>query len=440
MRLTDPPLFITIAAGCDLAAHRERNMIAFLYLQSGGPTSVIGRTMLAVCDEARRLGVQLFGAYFGFKGLIERKLVDLSRLPLAHLVAVCSGPSAALGSSRTLPSVEECDIILAIFRELGIVGILVNGGNDSAESIRVLLAHAVQIGQPLVAIYLAKTIDCDLRAGHHSPGYPSAARYVAKQFIWLNADVNAMPRIHGAGTMGRNNGSLVAAAALAKHYPDDGPHVIFLPERPFTPLEFQSAIRSAVQTYGKCLFAFSEGIRNPEVFYWEGKEKGKPMLYSDWLNYRLGLQAGADEHGNTKLSGSGKLGDYLASLAGPIGKEFGELEVRVETFGYAQRSCDDQVVELDEREAYAVGAIGMRHALEGKSGAVIVSAPCQYDLVPIEAVAKEAREMPFEFIAQNGFGITGAFLEFARSLVGTLAYPVRLEHIAVETPLLAAAE
>ena len=209
--------------------------------------------------------------------------------------------------------------------------------------------------------------------------------------------------------MGRDAGFLTAASALARVRPDDGPHLIYLPEVPFSEDKFVRDVKAALKKYGRCVCAVSEGIRGRD---------GVP------IGAKLG-SGETDSHGNVQMSGTGALGDALAKV---LKTKAAVKRVRADTFGYLQRSFPGIASKVDQAEGRAAGAAAVRAALAGKlaKGTIaIVRRPGRkykvaFAPVPIQEAAKYTRSVPKAFIAKNGHDVTPAFLAYARPIVGEL--------------------
>ncbi len=207
-----------------------------LVAQGGGPTAVINQSLAGVALEARRFSsiTHVYGARHGVRGIINEDLIDLGRETQENLEAVAATPAAALGSTRDKPDLKYCTEIFRVLRAHEIDTFLYIGGNDSSDTVRIVAEEARKAGQPIRAIHVPKTIDNDLVGFDHTPGFPSAARFVAQAFMGANLDNNALKGVYCAVIMGRHAGFLTAASALARKFPDDGPHLIYLPERVFS--------------------------------------------------------------------------------------------------------------------------------------------------------------------------------------------------------------
>jgi 6-phosphofructokinase 1 len=280
------------------------------------------------------------------------------------------------------------------------------GGNDSSDTVRIVAEEARAAGYPLRCIHIPKTIDNDLVLNDHTPGFPSAARFVAQAFAGANLDNAALPGVYVGVVMGRHAGFLTAASALGKKFPDDGPHLIYLPERVFDIERFLLDVKATMERYGRCVVAVSEGIHDAS---------GTPMLV------KLAKDLERDAHGNVQLSGTGALADLLCE---EIKAKLKIKRVRGDTFGYLQRSFVGCVSDVDQREAREVGEKAVQFAMWGdRDGSVAIKRTgfysADYELLPLEAVAGKTRTMEDEFIAACGTGVTDAFRLYLRPLLGS---------------------
>ncbi len=202
-----------------------------LVAQGGGPTAVINQSLAGVALEARRFPEvsHVYGALQGVRGIVNDDLVDLGQETVANLEAVAATPAAALGSTRDKPDRQYCQEIFKVLKAHAIDTFFYIGGNDSSDTVRIVAEEAKKGDHGLRAIHIPKTIDNDLVGFDHTPGYPSAARFVTQAFAGANLDNLALKGVYVAVVMGRHAGFLTAASALARKYPDDGPHLIYLP-------------------------------------------------------------------------------------------------------------------------------------------------------------------------------------------------------------------
>ena len=353
------------------------------------------------------------------RGIVDEDFVDLTQETSHNLELVAATPSSALGSTRDKPDLAYCQKIFRVLQAHGIGHFFYIGGNDSSDTVRIVSQQAQAAGYPLRCIHIPKTIDNDLVGNDHTPGFPSAARFVAQAFAGANLDNAALPGVYLAVVMGRHAGFLTAASALGKKFPDDGPHLIYLPERTFVLEKFLDDVRRMHQRHGRCVVAVSEGIHDAS---------GAPILA------QLAKDLEQDAHGNVQLSGTGALADLLCE---EIKQKLGIKRVRGDTFGYLQRSFIGCVSDVDQREAREVGEKAVQFAMWGangehRDGSVSIQRTgyysADYSLLPLDAVAGKTRVMDDAFISDCGTDVTDAFRLYLRPLLGsglTDAYRLR---------------
>jgi 6-phosphofructokinase 1 len=383
-----------------------------LVAQGGGPTAVINQSLVGVVLEARRFQnvTRVYGARHGVRGIVDEDFLDLTQETSHHLELVAGTPASALGSTRDKPDRAYCQEIFRVLRAHAIEHFFYIGGNDSADTVRIVAEEARAAGYPLRAIHIPKTIDNDLVGSDHTPGFPSAARFVAQAFAGANLDNAALPGVYVGVVMGRHAGFLTAASALGKKFPDDGPHLIYLPERAFSIERFLADVKAVHDRLGRCVVAVSEGIHDGS---------GTPILA------QLATQVEHDAHGNVQLSGSGALADLLCEA---VKARLKIKRVRGDTFGYLQRSFVGCVSDVDAREAREVGEKAVQFAMWGEpqglgNGSVAIQRTgfysADYTLLPLDAVAGRTRTMEDHFIADGGTDVTDAFRLYLRPLLGT---------------------
>ena len=390
--------------------------------QSGGPSMVINESLVGAVLEARKSAKigRILGAKHGILGILGNDYIDLRKPSVKKLQAIAETPSSALGSCRKKPDAADCRKIFERFRKLNVGYFFYIGGNDSADAARIVAEEAEKDGYPLVVYHIPKTIDNDLRSCDHTPGFGSAARFVASAIRGDDLDNRALGGVKIDIIMGRDAGFLTAASALARSNKDDGPHLIYLPEVPFSERKFIADVKAAMKKYGRCVCAISEGIR--------GKD-----------GIAIGAKLGSgekDSHGNVQMSGTGALGDALAKL---LKAKAGVKRVRADTFGYLQRSFPGTASKVDQREAFLAGQAAVRAALESvrvskdandskfpRKGTIAIvrengkKYKVAFAPVPIANAAKFTRSVPKEYIAKNGHDVTPAFIEYAKPIVGDL--------------------
>jgi 6-phosphofructokinase 1 len=375
--------------------------------QGGGPTAVINQSLVGVVLESRKFQqiTKVYGAVNGVKGIVNEDFLDLTQETTHNLERVAVTPSSALFSTRDKPDEAYCQEIFKVFKAHDVRYFFYIGGNDSADTVRIVNEQAERSNYEFRAIHIPKTIDNDLVINDHTPGYPSAAKFVAQAFIGINLDNRALPGVHIGVVMGRNAGFLTAAASIAQKYPDDGPHLIYLPERAFKTEEFLADVKSVYDKYGRCVIAVSEGIQD---------EFGVPIITKLEEKER-------DSHGNLQLSGTGALGDLLSKL---VKDNLGIKRVRSDTFGYLQRSFLGCVSDVDQREAREVGEKAAQFAIwHNIDGSITIHRTgfysVDYKLSKLKDVAGLTKLMAPEFINARGNNVTNEFKYYLTPLLGT---------------------
>jgi 6-phosphofructokinase 1 len=385
-----------------------------LVAQGGGPTAVINQSFVGVVLEARKYPQvsRVYGAVHGIQGIVEETLVDLTEATTHNLEQVALTPSSGLRSTRMKPNPEVCRRIFEVCRAHGVRYFFYIGGNDSADTCRIVNEEANRANYELRVIHVPKTIDNDLRVTDHCPGYGSAAKYVAQAFMGVNFDNRALPGVYIGVVMGRHAGFLTAAAALGRTYPDDGPHLVYVPEVPFSKTKFVADVKRVYKKWGRCVIAVSEGVSDA---------KGKAIA----AQFSGGEK---DAHGNVQLSGTGALGDLLASWV----RDSTDIKrVRADTLGYVQRSFVGCASPVDQAEAREVGEKAAQYAIwHNRDGSVAIKRvgdyAVEYFLTPLDTVARETEHMPRKFINKDGNDVTPAFIKYARPLIGELPVSARL--------------
>jgi 6-phosphofructokinase 1 len=387
--------------------------------QSGGPTAVINQSLVGVIEAVRKTKVigKLLGARHGVRGIINQDFIDLDAVDKAMLERVADTPAAALGSTRDKPNEEYCRKIVDVLAKKDVRYFFYIGGNDSADTAMIVNELAKKAGYELHVFHIPKTIDNDLCVTDHCPGYGSAARFVASAFIGDDRDCAALPGIKINIIMGRNAGWLTAAAALGRQDDKDGPHLVYVPEVPFSAKAFIEDVKRVYGKLGRCQIAVSEGIADADH---------TPIIAV--LARELGRDVERDSHGNIQLSGSGALGDFLADYikAGLKGR-YKSLRVRADTFGYLQRSFPGFASPVDQAEARACGNKAVELALAGDAdGSVAIRRlkgdKYRVDLVRAELkdVARVTKDMPRSYLNKAGNHVTKAFINYALPLTGGL--------------------
>lgn len=376
--------------------------------QGGGPTAVINQSLVGVVLESRKFQQvsRVYGAVNGVNGIINEEFIDLTQETTHNLEQVSGTPSSGLLSTRDKPNKDYCQEIFKVLKAHDVRYFFYIGGNDSADTVRIVNEQAELSNYEFRAIHIPKTIDNDLMENDHTPGYGSAARFVAQAFMGANLDNRALPGVYIGVVMGRHAGFLTASSALAKKYPDDGPHLIYIPERAFDIDKFVQDVKEVYDTHGRCIIAVSEGIQDAA---------GVPIATKLMENVEK------DAHGNVQLSGTGALGDALTKI---IKERLKISRVRSDTFGYIQRSFMGCVSDVDQREAREVGERAAQYAIwHNLDGSVAIKRTgyysVDYQLVSLDKVAGHTRHMPDNFVSSDNRGVSNDFLIYARPLLGS---------------------
>jgi 6-phosphofructokinase 1 len=379
-----------------------------LIAQGGGPTAVINQSLVGATLEARKFAqiTKIYGAVKGVEGIVNENFLDLTKETTNNLEKVAVTPSSALLSTRVKPDDKYCKEMFKVMQAHDIRYFFYIGGNDSSDTVRIINENALRANYEFRAIHIPKTIDNDLVINDHTPGYGSAARFVAQAFSGVNLDNRAMGGVYIGVVMGRHAGFLTAASALGQKYPDDGPHLIYLPERTFDVDDFLMDVKKVYDKLGRCVVAVSEGVQDKE---------GMPILA------KLKGELEQDHHGNLQLSGTGALGDLLAET---IKKRLDISRVRSDTFGYLQRSYLGVVSDVDQQEAREVGEKAAQFALwNNVDGSIVIKRTgyysVDYSLEPLANIAAKTKHMADEFINPQGNGVTDAFKFYLRPLLGS---------------------
>ncbi len=391
--------------------------------QSGGPTSVINSSLagvIAAAQKSKAIG-RVLGMRFAIEGVLKGQLLDLSGYDKAALRKLQLTPSSALGSSRLKLKDEHFEPILKTLKKFDIRYFFMIGGNDTMDTIHRVVEYARSTGYEMHGVGIPKTVDNDLFGTDHTPGFPSAARYVAmsvQQAGLLARDMQRVDQFVIFQTVGRSAGWLPAAAACAKRDPSDAPHIILMPEVPFDRDNFLAAVEKAHKKFGYVSIVCGEGITTAD---------GKPVSASQVT----------DKFGNVEFGAMGgtSAAMYLHRM---ISEKFGwrgEFQV-VESL---QMCAADRALKLDIDEAFGCGQQAVKLAESGTSGVMVTiertSKPGEpyavtHGTIELSKVAIAARPMPPKYISKDGMGVTKAFLDYAQPLVGDLP-----DYFALETKL-----
>ena len=388
--------------------------------QSGGPTAVINSSLAGVYEAAKALGAaHVYGMEYGIQGLLQGKIVDLDdRLDdKMEIELLKRTPSSYLGSCRFKlpnPATDERPFVqlFELFAKYCIGAVFYIGGNDSMDTIAKLSAYGAAKGSEIRFIGVPKTIDNDLMYTDHTPGYGSAAKYIAtilKEVI-RDSSVYNIRSVTVAEIMGRHAGWLAGAACLAGGEDCDGPDLILLPEVPFDPEKFLAKVDELQRTKPNVIIAASEGVKTADGTYLCDLVSGAGQL---------------DAFGHKAiLSGTSR---YLSEL---IHEKLG-CKSRAIEFSTLQRCASHLASRTDVNEAYAVGGAAAAAAFAGETGRMIAlkrisSYPyqCITESVDVQQVANLEKKVPLDWITPDGMQVTAAFEEYARPLILDEVTPV----------------
>lgn len=378
-----------------------------LVAQGGGPTAVINCSLVGVIEEAKRLKTKGIGKIIGARqsidGLIDENLIDLGKENPSSLKQIYNTPGAALGSCRRSMKEEDYGRILEVFKKYDIRYFLYIGGNGSMHTAFKIEQLAQHIEYDLRVIGIPKTIDNDLAYTDHTPGFGSAARYVASVTREIGLDIKSLPTpVSIIETLGRNTGWLAAASSLAKEEEGDAPNLIYFPERPFMLDSFLADVEKVYGRYGRAVIVVSEGLKDESGLYLGGVK----------------AEASKDGFGRNLPGGAASF------LAEQISERL-KLRARSEKPGLAARTSIEYVSTVDQSEAFLAGKAAVQYAVQGKSGVMItlkrednIKYRCGISDIPLEKVAIAEKLLPVEFINSEGNYATAAFIEYCRPLIG----------------------
>lgn len=377
--------------------------------QSGGPTSVINASAYGVIDTALKSGVitRVLGAEHGIKGVLNDRLFDMGQEDPEELRLLKYTPSSALGSCRYKladPAVDDTDFkrILEIFKKYDVRYFFYNGGNDSMDTCNKINQYMQSVGYECRVMGVPKTIDNDLYGTDHCPGYASAAKYIATSImeVYLDSHVYDTGMIVIMEIMGRHAGWLAAASALAGEY-GAGPDLIYLPETDFDMPKFIEDVKRVYAEKGNCLVAVSEGIHYADGGFVSDAKVEK-----------------TDGFGHAQMGG-------LAAILAEVIKEETGAKVRGIELNLLQRCGAHLASETDIEESFMAGKAAVENAIAGINGRMIAFErgiqnghyACKTKLVPLMEVANVEKNIPREWINEDGTGVTHRFIEYALPLI-----------------------
>lgn len=372
-----------------------------LVIHGGGPTAVLNASLYGVLEEAKHCSEvdKVYGAIGGSGAVFEEKFLDLSQLPLEKQKLLLETPGTAIGSSRYALEQEDYEAMVPVFQKYGIRYVLLNGGNGTMDTCgkinEVCQKHGIQV------VGIPKTIDNDIAVTDHTPGFGSAARFLAATTAEVGADVKSLP-IHVCivEAMGRNAGWLTASSALARKKPGDAPHLIYVPERPFCEEEFLEDVKRLYEEKGGVVVVASEGLKDKE-----GNPIVPPIFRTERAVY---------------------YGDVSAHLANLVIQKLG-IKARSEKPGICGRASIAWQSPVDRDEAVLAGREALKAAIRGEGGTMTGflreetpdgSYQIRIKMLPIKEVMMYERTLPSSYLNERGNDVTEEFIRWCRPLIG----------------------
>ena len=389
--------------------------------QSGGPTSVINASLCGIIQEAlkqRGCIENVLGMQYGIEGFMQNKVIDLGKETPETIERLKTTPSSALGSCRHKLKDDELPNVLAQLKKYNVRYYFLIGGNDTMDTIHRVEKYCREQGYELRGVGVPKTVDNDLFATDHTPGFASAGRFVAmsvKQAGMLARNMKRVDQFVIFQTVGRSAGWLPAAAACAKHHEDDAPHIILLPERPFVREQFIAEAKKTFEQFGWVSVVCGEG-----VCYADGTPISASQTRDKFANVEFGAMGGTSA---------------AVVLHRMLSDEFG-WRGEFQICESLQMCAADRTVQRDIDEAWACGQQAVKLAAAGTSGVMVTivresNTPYKFTLgtAPLSDVANGEKPMPDDFICNDRLFVTEACLDYLRPLIGELPDYVRFDAV-----------
>lgn len=372
-----------------------------LIIHGGGPTAVINASLYGAIKEAQKYPEieHVYAAKNGTGGLLREELIDLTKVTGEELERLLKTPGSSIGTSRDQLEKPEYDAMAEILKKHGIKRVLMNGGNGTMDTCGKLIKACKEHGTDVRIMGIPKTMDNDIAVTDHSPGFGSAALYMAQSVREVAADVKGLPiHVVVVEASGRNAGWITAASALAADNGGDGPDLIYFPEIPFDEDAFIEDVKEVLKKKKGVLVVASEGLKNKE-----GKPVVKPIFTVGRATY---------------------FGDVSSHLANLVIQKLG-YKARGEKPGLLGRASMTMQSPVDREEAILAGRLACEAVMKGESGKMvgfkrISTSPyvCEPVLINIEDVMMEEKKLPDEFINERRNGVTAAFCDWCRPLLG----------------------
>ena len=372
-----------------------------LIVHGGGPTAVINASLYGAIMEAKKYSQidHIYAAKNGTGGLMKEELIEMEKVPEEQLKLLLQTPGSAIGTSRDALEQPEYEKMVEVLKKKNIKYVLFNGGNGTMDTCGKLYKICQDQGLDIKVMGIPKTMDNDIAITDHSPGFGSAARYLAQSVKEVCADVKGLP-IHVVviEASGRNAGWITAASAMAMDEDGIGPDLIYLPERPFDEEQYIQDVKKLLEKKSGIVVVASEGLKDKE-----GNTIVEPVFQTERATY---------------------FGDVSAHLANLVIKKLG-YKARSEKPGLLGRTSIPLQSKVDREEAELAGKLACEAVLRGESGKMVAFRRVSTEpyvmepfLVDIDEVMMYERTVPDEYINEEGNGVTEAFKEWCRPLIG----------------------
>ena len=378
-----------------------------LVAQSGGPTAVINASVAGVISEAlnQECIEEIYGGMNGVLGILKEDLIDLAEESQQNIRGLRYTPASALGTCRfKLKRDQEYERILEVFEAHNIRYFFYCGGNDSQDTADKISKLAQSKGYALRVIGVPKTIDNDLVTTDHCPGYGSVVKYLCSVVKESALDHEAMGQhdlVSIIEVMGRNAGWIAAGTTLAKSKdnPNDAPHLIYLPELPFSQDKFVEDVQNVLKKNRYCMVVVGEGLVDKDG------------------NYVANSASGQDAFGHQQLGG---VGDYLANYI----EQNLAVKARSCKLGIGQRAAAQCSSQTDNDEAFMAGQAAVKAAIAGETDKMVIlvrgegeTYSCETGLAPLSEIANGVKEIPSDWISEDGVSMTAKFIKYAQPLI-----------------------
>ena len=375
--------------------------------QSGGPTTVINASVAGVVSEALNNPCieEVYGGINGVLGILKEELIDLAEESQQNIRGLRFTPASALGTCRfKLKRDQDYERILEVFEAHNIRYFFYCGGNDSQDTADKISKLAQKKGYELRVIGVPKTIDNDLVTTDHCPGYGSVVKYLCTVIRECALDHEAMGQhdlVSIIEVMGRNAGWIAAGATLAKGKDNakDAPHIILLPEVPFSKEKFVEDVRDVLKKNKYCLVIVGEGLLDKDG------------------NYVANSATGQDAFGHQQLGG---VGDFLANFV----EQNLAVKARSSKLGIGQRAAAQCSSQADNDEAFMAGTAAVKAAVAGETDKMVIlvraegeNYECETSLAPLSEIANGVKEIPADWISEDGISMTAKFIKYCQPLI-----------------------